>query len=486
MLVFVQTILIDNNFVIMNLPSYVNFYNVQDATKNPIPKADGTLEFANSLFGTFLNVDYRNSSSKLVCFFAGKPSEQLDLKNNVDYRYRNDAFELTRASDNPLVEDLTNKNDWDKSNKVVGFNVDIGPQNQSIFYGFAVSQDAGKATAETLEVLNQMANQAGNRGGSTQNVSLYNLYKNRSYRCNLSMLGNAMIQPTMYFNLRHVPMFYGPYLITNVNHSISPGKFETQIEGIRQPIASLPKLDNYLQNLRKSLKGSISKVTASLKKQRELSKKNTNSTSNVLNQVDGVSNQLINKNSTKNNNEISETCSGNLLSNYNSYVALNNPSQTIKTYKEMKSIITSLTTDVKLRKVIFCAVYLQTDDNGTGLKTIGNNFGGISISKNTQSSGWGTSSEYFSKQYYCSSFNVPYVIFESPENSISFLRDRWKDRMSTVELTKESITKYLIINNDTSVQRKEDVYNKFNSVQKSNIESEVEKALNLFDQTQIQ
>ncbi len=78
------------------------------------------------------------------------------------------------------------------------------------------------------------------------------------------------------------------------------------------------------------------------------------------------------------------------------------------------------------------------------------------------------------------------MIFESPENSISFLRDRWKGRMSTVELTKESITKYLIINNDTSVQRKEDVYNKFNSVQKSNIESEVEKALNLFDQTQIQ
>jgi hypothetical protein len=486
MLVFVQTILIDNNFVIMNLPSYVNFYNVQDATKNPIPKADGTLEFANNLFGTFLNVDYRNSSSKLVCFFAGKPSEQLDLKNNVDYRYRNDAFELTRASDNPLVEDLTNKNDWDKSNKVVGFNVDIGPQNQSIFYGFAVSQDAGKSTAESLEVLNQMANQAGNRGGSTQNVSLYNLYKNRSYRCNLSMLGNAMIQPTMYFNLRYVPMFNGPYLITSVNHTIVPGKFETQIEGIRQPIASLPKLDNYLQNLRKNLKGSISKVTASLKKQRELSKKNTNSSSNVLNQIDGVSDQLINKNPTKNNNEISETCSGNLLSNYNSYVALNNPSQTIKTYKEMKSIITSLTTDVKLRKVIFCAVYLQTDDNGTGLKTVGNNFGGISISKNTQSSSWGASGEYFSKQYYCSSFNVPYVIFESPENSISFLRDRWKGRMSTVELTKESITKYLIINNDTSVQRKEDVYDKFNSVQKSNIESEVEKALNLFDQTQIQ
>ena len=63
---------------------------------------------------------------------------ELDLKNNVDYRYRNDAFDLRRSSDNPLNENLVGKNDWDKSNKVVGFNVDIGPQNQSIFYGFMV------------------------------------------------------------------------------------------------------------------------------------------------------------------------------------------------------------------------------------------------------------------------------------------------------------------------------------------------------------
>jgi len=486
MLTFVQTILVENNFVVMNIPSYVNFYNVQDAIKNPVPRADGTLEFANTLFGTFLNVDYRNSSAKMVCFFAGKPSEQLDLKNNVDFRYRNDAFELRRASDNPLVEDLANKNDWDKSNKVVGFSVDIGPQNQSIFYGFQVSQDAGKATAESLEVLNQMANQAGNRGSSTQNVSLYNLYKNRSYRCTVSMMGNAMIQPTMYFNLRYVPMFNGPYMITNVNHTISPGNFETIVEGIRQPVASLPKLDNYLQNLRKNLKGSVEKITASLKKQRETSQKNSNPNSNVINQTDGVNNQLINKNSTTNNNAITEVCSGNLLDAYNNYVAINNPGQTIKTYKEMKSIISTITNDLKMRKIIFCTVYLQTDDNGTGFKSIGNNFGGISISKNTQTQKWGSSSAYFSNQYYCSTSNVPYVIFEDTEKSIQFLNARFTNRIKDVLETKESITKFLIINNDTSVQRSLDVYDKFDPIQKANIEASVEKALKLYEQTQIQ
>jgi hypothetical protein len=71
------------------------------------------------------------------------------------------------------------------------------------------------------------------------------------------MMGNAMIQPTMYFNLRHVPMFSGPYMIQKVNHTIGPGTFETIIEGIRQPTAELPKIENYIQVLKQKLLKSI-------------------------------------------------------------------------------------------------------------------------------------------------------------------------------------------------------------------------------------
>jgi hypothetical protein len=63
------------------------------------------------------------------------------------------------------------------------------------------------------------------------------------------MMGNAMIQPTMYFNLRYVPMFSGPYMILSVDHTISQGSFETVLTGIRQTIYSLPQLDDYLQTL---------------------------------------------------------------------------------------------------------------------------------------------------------------------------------------------------------------------------------------------
>jgi hypothetical protein len=81
-LAYVKTILQENNFQMLALPSYVNFYNVQDVTSNPEPRLEGSLEFANTLFGTFKSVDYRNSSSKMVCLYAGKPSEHLDVKGD--------------------------------------------------------------------------------------------------------------------------------------------------------------------------------------------------------------------------------------------------------------------------------------------------------------------------------------------------------------------------------------------------------------------
>jgi predicted chitinase len=42
------------------------------------------------------------------------------------------------------------------------------------------------------------------------------------------------IQPLMYFNLENVPFFNGAYLITSVNHSISPNHMTTNFTGVRQ------------------------------------------------------------------------------------------------------------------------------------------------------------------------------------------------------------------------------------------------------------
>jgi len=66
-------------------------------------------------------------------------------------------------------------------------------------------------------------------------------------------MGNVMIQPTMYFVLRHVPLFYGPYWIYEVDHNISENGFTTKFKGTRIPKYSLPNVDNLLINVNEKI-----------------------------------------------------------------------------------------------------------------------------------------------------------------------------------------------------------------------------------------
>ncbi len=472
MLVFVQDILVTNNFVVMNIPSYVNFYNVQDAVKNPVPKPEGSLEFANTMFGTFLNVDYRNSSAKMVCFYAGKPSEQLDFKNNANVRFKGDSFDLRRASDNPLIEDQIGKTDWDKSNKVVGFNVDVGPQNQSIFHGFQIDQSAGKATAESLQQTDELVKQSSGKVAGTQNVSLYNLYKNRSYACTVSMMGNAMIQPTMYFNLRHVPMFSGTYMIQEVNHTIGPGTFETIFKGTRQSISNLQKVDSYIQTLKTNLLTSI--IEKNKQDKQAAIKESGTKQDNVISQTNNTVKEATNKDA--NSSTSYPNCKP--IKNYEKYSNIDSPTTTKSKYKDAIGTIIAQTADQKLRYLVFAAIYLGSS-NGTELETKENNYSGIDLLQY-----WGnTGLNLFNEQYYCSSSNIPYSIFSDLPKHVAFLIARWKDRVKQLpEITSKEIVKFYTLYFSAN-QKNIDVYNNLvqnNPSQLSQMEANVQKSIDLF------
>lgn len=232
----IMSIIQDANFVVWPIAGYVNYFGIQTPIKNAQPRVDDPMDLANSLFGTFLNVDTRNSSPKLVCFYANKPSDNLSIEK-PEQGYKNDSWNFSTPVNNPIR--YTPKKNFAGSNRAIGFTVDVGLQNQNIFFNVGLNQTPGKATAETIDLLNKMGNQYGEKGGYTASVSLFNVYKTRSYTCDITMFGNVMIQPMMYFNLRHIPMFEGTYMIFDVQHDIRPGTFETKIQGIRQPIATL-------------------------------------------------------------------------------------------------------------------------------------------------------------------------------------------------------------------------------------------------------
>jgi hypothetical protein len=430
MLGIVNTIFDDNRFTYWILPAYANFYNVQDVSKNPNPRPEGTLEFAKTLFGTHTTVDYRETGAKIVAMYAHVDSKHLAMNGNADYRFRDDAFDMRRASDNPLLESQEGKTNWDKSNKVVGFNVDFGPQNQQIFKQIDIGQDVGEPTAESLEMLNQMANQSRNRTTASQSVSLYNIYRNRSYKCSIDMLGCALVQPTMYFNLRNIPMFSGPYMITNVSHRISENGFDTTIEGQRQPFYSIPAIDSLLQALSTNILTTIKQKI----KQEEDSKK-VDETNNVIAKTSEATNKVQEGN--KSQPSQAQNCSNGLNTSYTNYTAIT-PTQTTITFGEAYSKITEIVNQQAVQgatpqqisgviNTIFSLIYLGSS-NGQSFSSYNYNFAKIPLVF-----GYGDlANKYFSQSYICLTIQnnqVPFASFSNFESHVKFLSEKYTPKI---------------------------------------------------------
>lgn len=220
------------------LPSYVNFYgnNFKNKTKIVPSKT-----IANNLFGTFLEVDYQDSSPKIIIQLVGGTSKRLDLSYSKDYKFSDDSFYIGSVNNNPLITTcLKSFSDTNKSNKVVAFEVSFGDQNQGIFKGVTLDQSSLKNTSESYVVLENLARSESGAGTYNVDVGLFDYYRQASYTCDVSCMGNVMIQPTMYFYLKNVPMFKGSYFITEVNHSIKSNVITTNFVGRRISHTSLP------------------------------------------------------------------------------------------------------------------------------------------------------------------------------------------------------------------------------------------------------
>lgn len=476
----VKTMLTENNFSFFPLPSYSNFYNAQEVVKNPVPKAEGTNEFASSIWGTFLNVDYRNTSPKYLCYYRSVPSNHLAMNDNADYKFRDDAFDLRRASDNPLLENQMNKTNWDKSNKVCGFNVDFSNQNQQIFYQINLGQSVGKPTAESLQMINQMANSSRNRGTGSQSVSLYNIYKNRSYECTLDMMGNALIQPMMYFNLRNVPMFSGPYMITKISHSISEGDFKTSITGTRQPFYDLPKVDNFIQSLNV-------KIIDKLKEQ--LQKKETaeiSSSGNVISQINNVVSTVSEKDVLTTN----QNCSSKLNVAYQGYTTVSNPNLTTISASEFNTLIKDKVRangytagsdqEVFLRQLLFILIFMDSG-SGNNFKAYENNFSSVSLDQT-----YGPSFVSFvDKNYYCVSRgsikDIPMVKFTSTAKYLDFVISKSSSILNTYTNSKSLDTIVKIYVTSWPIIRNGDVYSKLTEQDKQKLKNVADKGAQLFN-----
>ena len=116
-----------NGFISFPIPTYYNFYgrNFRLKESNPIP-----LDTANDTFGTHMNVDYRDTRPKMLFIHRTDVSQTVDQRNNANYVFGDDSFDLRKSSLNPLIDSQEGVTDYSNKNKVVGFTVNFGNQNQ--------------------------------------------------------------------------------------------------------------------------------------------------------------------------------------------------------------------------------------------------------------------------------------------------------------------------------------------------------------------
>jgi hypothetical protein len=233
------------------LPAYVNFYGSNFSNKTKITPSKTV---AKNLFGTFLEVDYQESAPKIVVQYVDGPVSKRPSDMGEKYKFQDDSFNIGNVNNNSLIittPDVFNAENLAKSNKVVAFEVSVGDQNQGIFKSIQLDQATLKNTSESFVVLENLARSESGAGTYNVDIGLFDYYRQASYSCEVTCMGNVMIQPTMFFYLKNVPMFRGSYWITEVSHQIRGTGIETVFKGTRLPSISLPDpKDSFISSYR--------------------------------------------------------------------------------------------------------------------------------------------------------------------------------------------------------------------------------------------
>jgi hypothetical protein len=245
----------ETGFDMKALPSYVNYYGTNFSNT---PKMVPSKNVAKNIFGTFLDVDYQESSPKVIIQYVSASSKRMDVGDKKDkkYKFSDDSFNIGNVNNNPVLYQLPtvfNTGDLAKANKVVAFEVSFGDQNQNIFKGIQLDQATIKNTSESFIVLENLARSESGSGTYNVDIGLYEYYRQAAYSCEITCMGNVMIQPTMFFYLKNIPMFKGSYWITEVSHSIRNNNITTTFKGSRLPYTSLPDLSDSFMSSYKTL-----------------------------------------------------------------------------------------------------------------------------------------------------------------------------------------------------------------------------------------
>lgn len=191
-------------------------------------------------------------------------------------------------------------------------------------------------------------------------------------------------------------------------------------------------------------------------------------------------------------------CNESLYVRYEKYSQLDGGDKvkTIYNFKEIKTMIISIvniaalsTREKKiLEQIIFCSFYL-TSGNKTGFSATNNNLASIDLT-----SDWAQPSDFFNKNSYVCLTNdtdvvKPYAVFDSVNNAISFLVNRWSIRLNQLSLNEklqlksEEALKFWVINIESDSIVGQENYNNIGIEEKNIMQQRISEGINLFSTT---
>lgn len=399
------TILEKNNFIFMPTPSYSNFYGRNLRVKEGMPDPSFS-DIGNNTFGTFLEVDTHGSEPKFLAIYVGKVSETINTSpENDNYLYGDDSFDITQPALSPLRSSEDGVTNFSNRNKVVAFNVDFGTRNQSIFKSISLDMSQRKNIAPTFQILANMGSMADGQKVAQETANLYNFYKNASYNCTVTSMGNVMIQPTMYFNLRYVPMFYGPYLITSVTHDITTRDFQTSFEGVRATKYSLQMPDGLIASVNRDI---VQNYLSEIRRIPSLQ----NSTGDTVNRTNYIKNSSSPTNSKRQAESTKCVAVQNLNKPYEETLTPTNINET-----QFKNGVQQINLSDNVKRFIFGMGYVETGV-GQNLKSFNHNYFNLKNMKSNER--WTIE---FEKQMCIKDgeYVIPYLSFEDGGDSIEFM-----------------------------------------------------------------
>lgn len=232
-------------------------------------------------------------------------------------------------------------------------------------------------------------------------------------------------------------MFNGAYMITSVNHTISPGFFETTFKGTRQRVFSSERPNNYLLSLNKNLvqklvQTSLTNTTeqTSTGKSDQTSKKTNDATNSCQNTV---TNGKINKYKT-------------------GYSAVNANATKItvqefanKLRNKIPAIMDTEKLKTQLGSVVFAFSFVSSaNEDGTNFESFGNNYGNVDLLYD-----W-TTSDLFLKEFCCVKLGTdkgaeskPFARFDSVEKYMQLMGAKVEQQVKQQPLSTKNGTSFL-------------------------------------------